>query len=436
MTTTAMQFGQSTINVVLGEGTVPAKFGTDATGNVTGLVGPDGLPISLGSPCVGVVLIGDSITNNCGGTGTDNANKLANYGYYTWLNGMRRGAMRLIRNLGVAGQTMATLDGRIDGEVIPLYPGVVIWLLSGNGIVNGATATEEIVTISSIVGKLRGAGIHVLIGLIPPRATSGTGSFSTATMLQYVQQVNAYARYLAAVDSGIRVVDTHSAWLDFSTGVPKTGVCRGTPAIHPSVLGAYLLAETFNDGLNGWVSGSYQLSALGSSYNLISTALGSWTHNVPTGTVTSTQTAASTGSDGAADWLEWEITAMSAGGAIDQMYHGNISTGYSVGDTIQAAIEFEIESATDMRAINYQIAFNGASANLDTCSEYSSSSSGLVLPSVRQLKRGILITTEYAVPASTTSLTPKLRMMADSASSVMKARFRNPVIRNITTCGY
>lgn len=43
MTTTAMQFGQSTINVVLGEGTVPAKFGTDASGNVTGLVGPDGL---------------------------------------------------------------------------------------------------------------------------------------------------------------------------------------------------------------------------------------------------------------------------------------------------------------------------------------------------------------------------------------------------------
>lgn len=42
MAITSMQFGQSTINVVIGEGQVPAKLATDAAGNVTGLVGPDG----------------------------------------------------------------------------------------------------------------------------------------------------------------------------------------------------------------------------------------------------------------------------------------------------------------------------------------------------------------------------------------------------------
>lgn len=40
MTTSSMQFGQSAISVVLGEGTVPAKFATNSTGAVTGLSDP------------------------------------------------------------------------------------------------------------------------------------------------------------------------------------------------------------------------------------------------------------------------------------------------------------------------------------------------------------------------------------------------------------
>lgn len=47
MATTSMQFGQSAINVVIGEGQVPAKLATDASGNVTGLVGPDGVSVPM-----------------------------------------------------------------------------------------------------------------------------------------------------------------------------------------------------------------------------------------------------------------------------------------------------------------------------------------------------------------------------------------------------
>lgn len=46
MTTTSMQFGQSAINVVIGEGQVPAKLATDASGNVS-LVGASGVPVPL-----------------------------------------------------------------------------------------------------------------------------------------------------------------------------------------------------------------------------------------------------------------------------------------------------------------------------------------------------------------------------------------------------
>ena len=62
MTTTAMQFGQSTINVVLGEGTVPAKFGTDSSGNVTGLVGPGAQSFKADRVGSSILFIGDSRT--------------------------------------------------------------------------------------------------------------------------------------------------------------------------------------------------------------------------------------------------------------------------------------------------------------------------------------------------------------------------------------
>lgn len=53
MATTNMQFGQSAINVVLNEGQLPAKLATDSSGNVTGLVGPDGTNYStLGSSII------------------------------------------------------------------------------------------------------------------------------------------------------------------------------------------------------------------------------------------------------------------------------------------------------------------------------------------------------------------------------------------------
>ena len=412
----------------------PAKLSDDGNGN-TVLVGADGAGGQLGANSLSTVLLGDSITENCGGIGTATSYKYNNFGYFTYLNARLRGALDLVANLGISGQTMQTLLTRIDSEVIPYRPGLAIWLMSGNDIVQGVSTETLIGTIRGIVKKLRDAGIHILVGTIPPRATSGTGSFSTVLMRQQVQIANRLILSLAATSNGIRVADTTTTLADMATGLPKTGVMKDSPAIHPGPMGAWLLAEAFADSATTLVSGPHPLAHVGADYNLVATALGSWLNNAVGGTVTDTITTAETGSDGEATWLQTVITAMSAIGTIRQFYHPLITTGFSVGDVIQGALEYECDSSVDIRAVNFQIVPTGGTNSCETCSE-NVALDGVSVNSARPLKRGIILTGRYTVEESVTGLTPKLRIVAASASAAGTFRFRNPVIHNITTAGY
>ena len=381
-----------------------------------------------------VITIGDSITGEGGGPGTSKGERWSNYSYFTHLNARLRGALNMVANLGVSGQTTATLRTRLS-EILSYDAGVILWLMSGNGTAGGAATANLIDDTRMILDALTGAGKLVIVGLIPPRATSGTGSFSTTAMLEQVQTINRFAINYAAGNQRVFVADTYSPAVSLASADPRTGVCRDTPAIHPGPWGAQLYGDAFYQALSGKVGNAPPLSYVGAPYNLIATNLASWTGSDVSGTVTTTDSTTATGSDGLSDWLQINATAFSAIGTVRQYAHPVINSGFSVGDIIQAAVEVEIDSAVDVRAINFQVRLTGSGLNLETMSEFNAAQ-GMTVYSSGPLTRLVYVTPAFAVPAGTTSITPCLRVVAQTTSATAKVRFRRPTIINRTLAGY
>lgn len=381
-----------------------------------------------------VLLIGDSITQENFGPGTVNTERWSNYSWLSHLNAMLGGSLNVVANLGVSGQTTATLRTRIP-EILTYDAGVVFWIMSGNGIANGVVTATLLDDTEYILDQLTNAGKKVFVGLVPPRALSGTGSFSTTAMLEQVQQVNRFAVSYARGNQRVFVADTFSPLVNLATGAPRTGVCRDSPAIHPGPWGAQRLAGGFYAACNGKFGNAAPLSFVGAPYNLIATNLASWTGSDVGGTVTTTDSTTATGSDGLADWLQIDATAFSAIGAVRQYAHPLINTGYSVGDILQGAVEVEVDSATDIRAFNFQIRLTGSGLNLETMSEFSAAQ-GFTVYASGPLKRLVYVTPEFAVPTGTTSITPVLRTVAQTTSAAAKVRYRRPTIINKTLAGY
>jgi len=389
---------------------------------------------AAGSIGASVLTIGDSITGEGGGPGTTQPERWSSYSYFTHLNAQLKGALNMVANLGVSGQSTATLRTRLS-EILSYDAGIVLWLMTGNGTVSGATTANLIADTQAILDALTNAGKLVVVGLIPPRATSGTGSFSTTAMLQQVQTVNRFAINYAAGNQRVFVADTYSPVVSLASAAPRAGVCRDSPAIHPGPWGAQLYAAAFFQALSGKVGNGAPLSYAGAPYNLIATDLASWTGSDVSGTVTTTDSTTATGSDGLADWLQINATAFSAIGTVRQYAHPLISSGFSVGDVIQAAVEVEVDSAVDIRAINFQVRLTGSGLNLETMSEFNAGQ-GFTVYASGPLTRLVYVTPEYAVPVGTTSITPCLRVAAQTTSAAAKVRFRRPTIINRTLAGY
>jgi len=405
-------------------------IGTTRPANAAAVVGAAG---SVGSK---VITIGDSITGEGGGPGVTNTNRFSNYSYFTHLNAKLRGALTLEANLGVSGQTTATLRTRLS-EILGYDAGIVLWLMSGNGTAGGASTSDLLADTAAILDALTNAGKLVVVGLIPPRATSGTGSFSTTAMLEQVQTVNRFAINYANSNQRVFVADTYSPTVSLGGAAPRTGVCRDSPAIHPGPWGAQLYGNAFFQALSGKVGNGAPLSYAGAPYNLITTNLASWTASDAAGTVTTTDSTTATGSDGLADWLQIDATAFSAIGAIRQYAHPTISAGFSVGDVLQSAFELEVDSSTDIRAINFQVRFTGAAASLymENMAEFSAAQ-GFTVYASDPLKMLVYTSPIVVVPEGTTSITAILRVVAQTTSAAAKVRFRRPTIINRTLAGY
>jgi len=398
-----------------------------------------GLPI--GRPTA--ALVGDSITEQNRGPGTANPRVFSNFGYFTYLNARLRGSLKMVANYGVSGQTMTTMLARIrSGDINLDGVNYVFWIPSGNDINQAVitTAAGMRSVFTDIVTELRKRVPVVIAGNIMPRTVSNTAGFDSAAERALVAQGNQHLADLAASVPGFISVDLFTRLVDPATGAPLTGVMWDTNPVHPGAYGAELIAECFYEGASHVLpNGGYQITNSNYGGELIVTELSSWSINEPTGTwTTKTLTHGQLGSDGKSDWSKLILATPSVADCTYQLFLTAVSAGastFAVGDTIQAAVEYEIVEAVDMRAVNMQLAITGASQNVDTMGEFAltAASSGLTVASNRPLNRRLFTTPEYVVPSGATALQPKLRFMANSVSSSLTVLIKNrPSLKNLS----
>lgn len=390
-----------------------------------------------------VAIGGDSLSQQNLGPGTSNVRQRTNYGYFTYLNAMHRGAMVMVQNYAVAGQTSTTFLQRLrDGEIDLSGIDTFFWLMSGNGInqaVEDTPAKVRAVTYE-IVTRLQDKGAMLVVGNIPPRITTDTAGFDTAAERLLVSVANEYIWQLSTDDPNIIAVDVHSRLVDHGTGDPLAGVMHDAAPVHIGATGAYLTAQEFFMSTRGVLPiGGYPRSPNSYGGNIIATNLSTWSSSEIAGTwSTKTVSHGVAGSDGRSDWTQIVLATPSAAGAVLQLATATINVGastFQVGDTVQSAVEIEVDECVDMRAINMQCNFVGGSASTDTMAEYAlaAANSGLTIAAARPMVDMLFASPEFALPEGTTSIQPKLRFVANGATSAATIRVRNrPHLRNLT----
>lgn len=276
MTTSAMEFGQETINVVLNETGQFARF--NAAG--TALVVQEGTyPIRKQQPNT-FIPFGDSRVANGALDGTTYGNPYdAARCPLCVLQAMLAGRLVQVRNAGVAGNTSALMLARVQADVIDYAPGWCLMMGPINDIKDGVAHATTIANVAAIHAKLKANGIKFATSTI-----GGASAINTAAMKAARNQYNAWLKAYCA-ENGIPCADEFAATCD-SAGAPLTNVNFDT--IHYSDLGSGMAARAWyavmdpvlpNTDHEQWNPGSLDYD------NLVYNGAGGWTVTgaLPTG---------------------------------------------------------------------------------------------------------------------------------------------------------
>lgn len=222
-------------------------FDYDSSGNVTGLVGPDGGSIPLAPVENSCVLFGDSITEYNTAT-TSNATANQARGYMAWANlllGRRR--LNMVSNLGVGGDTTEDMLARVDAAAA-VDAGWAVVLGGINDLAgNLESATTVTTNLEAIYGKLRGSGKRVIaISVLPVTAAHPLFSVGLASR---IHQVNRWIRSYCAANPGMVFVDGCTAVTDPAStdSAPTTGYYADVT--HIGMLGAYYVGKALADAV-------------------------------------------------------------------------------------------------------------------------------------------------------------------------------------------
>lgn len=131
-----------------------------------------------------IVALGDSLTEGVGASTPEN-------GYVGVLE--RRLGVTIV-NRGISGNTTADALSRIDTEIIPLHPNIVIVLLGGNDYLKKIPQQETFTNLSQIIKKLQSDGAVVLVlgvrgGLLHDKFNDDFKTLAKETGSLYVSNV-------------------------------------------------------------------------------------------------------------------------------------------------------------------------------------------------------------------------------------------------------
>lgn len=228
----------------------------DSTGSA--LVRPGGDSFSLTLNQTGVVIAGDSITEE---NFYSNENAFQRRPkYWAWADVLLGGRMKLLNNAGVSGATSAQLLARLTSSdtglgtpgvaganpgVIPFRPGWCIVHIGVNDIYGATAATFDQLTanLTAIYGRLLSAGIRVVALTIMPVTTS-VGNWSAARLAIHLR-VNDWIRSYCVSTPGMYLVDAFARMVDptDATNVVGRADAFRDAALHPNNVGGYLVGK-------------------------------------------------------------------------------------------------------------------------------------------------------------------------------------------------
>lgn len=349
---------------------------------------------TLGRP-IRIIPAGDSITQN----NSTFASGLWQYGAgYAEVSIMQSGARyRILRNAGISGNTSAQLLARIQTDVIAYAPDVCMVMIGTNDFVSGMASSAYsslFNNVEQIVLALLKAGILPVIVTPPPRDV-GTTEAKNAQWYYY-----ALAQYY-----GLPLIDMFRTLVDASTGTYASG--NSSDGIHPIAAGITKMiaaATPVLSSLAGSACAPYLAAVSEASGNAFANilrngafALG--TSGAPTGWTVNSTGATPTSVAATQPYTGNTFTYnKTVGGAAFALSGGSPSVaggGFSVGDTLQMNVRMKVSGLTPATATGYQLRLEA--------------DSGGILRTNGWVQNGDMVfSSEFTVPAATTTLTPTL----------------------------
>lgn len=345
--------------------------------------------------------------------------------WFTHLNYSLGHPFDMIGNAGIGGQKTEAMLARFASDVVARRPNWVAIMAGTNDLaVDGTTAN-----ILAMWDMALAAGIRVLAAAIPPIA-SGDAAYVEKNL--HHMRVNWELRRAAASRPGVVWIDVDQATLDPSTTFqPLTGML--TDALHESSLGAaaegYYAASKLRalglpvSPLLGNVNGDpTNMLSNPMLYGTAANTPANWTK------VNMSTTVSYVARDNAAPWCQLEV----ANGAAAAGLTSNVTAGsglWSIGDTIQGALEMECDTLDPAAAANSQgarltVQFYNGSSFFSTCSDIAwqpSASYG----NFKIAPWGVFETPRIVIPATTTTVQIYLALYGGGKYRVSRAAIRN-----------
>ena len=376
-----------------------------------------------------IIPIGTSFTEGNYGPGTSKPLGYQARGYFVWAQSFLGQRLKWLRNAGVPGNTTAMMLARIDADVIAYAPGWCLIEVGPNDATTGVTAATTQANIAAMVDKLTGAGIRVAV------TTPTTTVAQTTGQRQAALAVGEWLRAWAQTQPNLVIADFGSVWINPADGAPVTSLADdGT---HPSPDGAIALGRVLADALVNRVPAIRDLPASNiSTGNLL-------TNGMATGNVGGLATGFGVNGSGStpvhtaskvarADGIpgEWQQLAIGPGNAAGRsMNWPTITTGFAVGDVVEALIEWKrvagavVVFGTTQQYLQAKLIAVGGSAEAVWCDRISSEKVWTAWP-----EGGVAKTPPLTIPAGTTSL-----VLQFSAAGVdtMTLQFGAAIVRKV-----
>ena len=411
------------------------------TSQIQALVSGGVIPVIPGGT---LVLLGDSITDMCGGLRLSGSQE--NYpaqGYWSWAQSILGYRFGRVVNAGISGDTLEGMDSRFATDVAAYSPAVVSLFGGVNNSlssVNAGNIEAKFVTataaIASIYVKAMLINAALVIGTVSPFAP---GAAPTSAMYQMRARLNQFIRNFVGVNKNAILADYAAAMTDPTTSGLAVGTTDGGPAliydnlVHPSASGAMVIGTTLAAAISTWFNTARRLpfgkepgqfvtnpTLAGSNGTSIPT---NW--NVASGGGITFSFAYADRSDGVAG-KQIVCTQTAGTGEVRIFTFDTIDPSVAVGSKLIGAVEIELlQTAAQLTSAGiYLQAFNGSFATLATtdCMRDSSFNSGGL---TRQLDA------KSVIPKKMTLVTPPLVIPAGAATIGLTIQLYGPLTATI-----